>query len=127
MLLSVFMLASCAQNDQLPTFGEEKYYEVPNSSVRYSHLEFGNVICDGKQAVFINFNSDYPVDRVAAKGSLLDQNGNVIYTFDEGITFSSTNKPELPVRIEKELIKSVRSVSFTEIKAYTKNKINFQN
>ena len=98
---------------------------IPQDSIRYTGLKFGNVIDEGKQAVFLNFNSAYLVIKIEIEGVLLDKNGNTIYTFDTTMEFGSpTKKPEVSIRIDANLIKSVKSASFTKIKGYTKEEIS---
>lgn len=70
--------------------------------------------------MFFNFASDYTVTKMEIAGTLLDKDGNVIYSFDKSITFgTSSYNPEFSIRIDKELIKKVTNVSFAKIKAYT--------
>ena len=111
-------LSSCASShEDLP---KQTANEIPEQSITYTNFTFGNVIQDGKQAVFFNFASDYTVAKMEIAGTLLDKDGNVIYSFDESITFgTSSYNPEFAIRIDKELIKKVKNVSFAKIKAYT--------
>ena len=98
---------------------------VPTSSIRYTNFYMGNVIDDGKRAVYINFVSDYKVTKIEGAGKLLDQNGNQIYEFDTSLNFSSpTKSPKLIISVEANFIKKIKSVSFTKIKAYTKEAIS---
>ena len=95
-------------------------YTIPEGSIKYTHLEYGNVIQDGKQAIFLNFVSDYAVTELEIAGALLDNNGNEIYAFDTGVRFGTPSAdPDLAIKIESNLIKNVKSVSFTKITAYT--------
>ena len=97
---------------------------IPQNNIRYTYFEFGNVIDEGKQAVFFNFSSDYIVSEMEIAGVLLDINGNTIYTFDTTTTFGSSSKnPKPHIRIDANLIKNVVSASFTEIKAYTTEEV----
>ena len=99
--------------------------EIPEQSINYTNFTFGNVIQDGKQAVFFNFVSDYTVTKMETAGTLLDKNGNIIHSFDTAMTFGiPSDNPELAIRIDKELIKKVKNVSFTKIKAYTTEEID---
>lgn len=106
-------------------FNKEPTNIIPQDSISYTSLEFGNVIDEGKQAVFLNFNSAYLVTKIEMEGVLLDKNGNTIYTFDTTMNLGSpSNKPKVPIRIDANLIKSVKSASFTKIKGYTKEQIS---
>ena len=111
-------LSSCAPfHEDLP---KQTANEIPEQSITYTNFTFGNVIQDGKQAVFFNFASDYTVTKMEIAGTLLDKDGNVIHSFDESITFgTSSYNPEFAIRIDEELIKKVMNVSFTKMKAYT--------
>ncbi|MBO7292340.1 MAG: hypothetical protein J6V07_00215, partial [Clostridia bacterium] len=72
-----------------------------------------------------NFVSDYTVTKMETAGTLLDKNGNIIHSFDTAMTFGTpSDNPELAIRIDKELIKKVKNVSFTKIKAYTTEEID---
>ena len=114
----LFSLGACSGSN------EEKRNMIPQNNIRYTYLEFGNVIDEGKQAVFFNFSSDYIVSEMEIAGVLLDINGNTIYTFDTTTTFGSPSKnPEPHIRIDANLIKNVVSASFTEIKAYTTEEV----
>ena len=115
LLVSIFSSCESYKKPQKQTPNE-----IPEQNINYTNFTFGNVIQDGKQAVFFNFASDYTVTKMEIAGTLLDKDGNVIHSFDTSMTFGSpSNDPELAIRIEKELIKNVKSVSFTKIKAYT--------
>ncbi len=116
-------LSSCASShEDLP---KQTANEIPEQSITYTNFTFGNVIQDGKQAVFFNFASDYTVTKMEIAGTLLDKDGNVIHSFDESITFgTSSYNPEFAIRIDKELIKKVTNVSFTKMKAYTTQELN---
>ncbi len=119
----LFSFASCFNTDF--TSGTEKINTIPQNNITYTHLEFGNVIDEGKQAVFLNFSSDYSVTKMEIAGSLLDKSGNSIYSFDSSINFVNPSKiPEFPIRIDASLINDVRSVNFTKITAYTTQEIN---
>ncbi len=121
-LFSFVLLCSCTA---CFNSNEETTNIIPQDSISYTSLEFGNVIYEGKQAVFLNFNSAYPVIKIEIEGVLLDKNGNTIYTFDTTMNFGSpSNNPDVPIRIDANLIKSVKSASFTKIKGYTKEEIS---
>ena len=125
LLLSFVFL--CSFSSCLNT-NEEKINTIPQNNINYTHLEFGNVIDEGKRAVFFNFTSDYIVSKMEIEGILLDRSGNTIYTFDNAISFGSpSNNPEFPITIDENLVKSVSSVSFTKIKAYTTQELNSNN
>ena len=104
---------------------EQAPNEIPEQNINYTNFTFGNVIQDGKQAVFLNFVSDYIVSKMEITGNLLDKSGNVIHSFDESITFGNPSyNPEMHIRIEAELVKYVADVSFTKIIAYTTQEVN---
>ena len=120
LLVSIF--SSCESYEkpqkQTPT-------EIPEQSINYTYYTFGNVIQDGKQAVFFNFVSDYTITKLEVAGSLLDKDNNAIHSFDTSMNFGTPSKnPELAIRIDKDLISKVKSVSFTKIKAYTTEETN---
>ena len=116
-------LSSCApSHEDLP---KQTANEIPEQSITYTNFTFGNVIQDGKQAVFFNFVSDYTITKLEVAGSLLDKDNNAIHSFDNSMNFGTPSKnPELGIRIDKDLISKVKSVSFTKIKAYTTEEIN---
>ena len=121
LLVAVLTFFSCAvpQNSN-----KELMNEIPKDNISYINFTFGNVIDEGKQAVFFNFNSDYTVSKIEFAGALLDGDGNVIYSFDTSMNFGTQScNPEPVIRIEADLIKSVKSVSFSKVKAYTKEEI----
>lgn len=125
LILSVFSLLwlpSCSSNT---TSNNDKSSIIPQENISYTNFTVGNVIQDGKQALFFNFVSDYTVTKMEIAGTLLDKEENAIHSFDVSRTFSAPSyNPELHVRIDKGLIKYVNSVTFTQIKAYTTEKIN---
>lgn len=120
-LLTLFLysLSSCVYSKK------QTINEIPEQSIAYTNFTFGNVIQDGKQAVFFNFVSDYAVTKMEIAGTLLDKDGNAIHSFDTSMTFGTPSyNPEPAIRIEKDLIKNVKSVSFKKTKAYTTQNIN---
>ena len=120
-IITLFTLTSCITSDRT---NEAKEYEIPSNSINYIKFSFGNVIYEGKRAVFFEFASDYPVSKMEYSGSLLDANGNILFTFEETTNFSSPSKnPEAYVRVDQALANKVRSVTFSKIKAYTTEKI----
>ena len=120
-MLCIFTLCSCTSDINSE---KEKINKIPEQSIKYVDLEFGNVIQDDKQAVFLNFASDYTVIKIDVSGNLLDKNGDVVHTFDTAMQFGSPSKnPEMYIRIEAGLIKYVKSVSFTKIDAYTNEEV----
>ena len=129
-LLSIFILLTLL----VSTFSSCESYEkpqkqtpneIPEQNIYYTNFTFGNVIQDGKQAVFFNFVSDYTITKLEVAGSLLDKDNNAIHSFDNSMNFGTPSKnPELGIRIDKDLISKVKSVSFTKIKAYTTEEIN---
>ena len=119
----LYFCASCSNfNDN-----DEKINVIPQNNISYTHLEFGNVVDEGKQAVFFNFSSDFIVIKMEINGVLLDKSGDTIYSFDTALTFSSPSiNPKFPIRIDANLIKNVNSAAFTKIKAYTTQEVNFR-
>jgi len=123
LIVSIFLILPACNTQQKTN--EEKLNLIPEGKISYTHFEIGNVIQDGKQAVFFNFSSDYTVNKIEIAGNLLDINGNTIYIFDTKMTFGTpTKNPEPSTRIEKDLIKQITSVSFTKITAYTAEEVN---
>ena len=118
-------LLSCASShEELP---KQTANEIPEQSITYTNFTFGNVIQDGKQAIFLVFVSDYTITKMEIAGTLLDKNGNAIHSFDTSMTLGIPSyNPKLAIRIEKDLIKNVKSVSFTKIKAYTMEKVDLK-
>ena len=122
--LALGLLSSCTYSKYNEDTPEQTANEIPEQSITYTNFTFGNVIQDGKQAVYFNFLSDYTVTKIEIAGTLADKNGNIIHSFDTLITFGSpSNNPGVPITIDKELIKKVKSTSFTKIKAYTTEEI----
>lgn len=120
--LMLFIFSSCVSNNDSK---KETLNEIPEQSITYTNFTFGNVIQDGKQAIFLNFASDYTVDKIEIAGTLLDKEKNGIHFFETSRTFdTSPYNPELFIRIEAGLVKYVESVSFTKIKAYTTQSIS---
>lgn len=120
LLVSIFSSCESYEKPQKQTPNE-----IPEQSINYTYYTFGNVIQDGKQAVFFNFVSDYTITKLEIVGSLLDKDNNAIHSFDTSTNFGTPSKnPELTIRIDKDLISKVKSVSFTKIKAYTTEEIN---
>lgn len=120
--LMLFIFSSCVSNNDS---NKETLNEIPEQSITYTNFTFGNVIQDGKQAIFLNFASDYTVDKIEIAGTLLDKEKNGIHFFETSRTFDTPlYNPELFIRIETGLVKYVESVSFTKIKAYTTQSIS---
>ena len=120
LLVSIFSSCESYEKPQKQTQNE-----IPEQNINYTNFTFGNVIQDGKQAVFFNFVSDYTITKLEVVGSLLDKDNNAIHSFDTSMNFGTPSKnPELAIRIDKDLISKVKSVSFTKIKAYTTEEIN---
>lgn len=121
--ISLFVLLSCNSNRN--SNEEEKEFLIPEESIKYSGLSFGNVIQDGKQSVLLGFVSDYRVTKIEYAGNLLDYSGTTIYSFDSSVLFGSPSKePHISVRVDSGLLKYIRSASFTKIVAYTDEKVN---
>lgn len=120
--LMLFIFSSCVFNNDSK---KETLNEIPEQSITYTNFTYGNVIQDGKQAIFLNFASDYTVDKIEIAGTLLDKEKNGIHYFETSRTFDTPSyNPELFIRIEAGLVKYVESVSFTKIKAYTTQSIS---
>lgn len=121
-ILMLFVLSSCGfDNDSK----KETSNEIPEQCITYTNFTFGNVIQDGKQAIFFNFASDYTVTKIEIAGALLNKDKNSIHSFETSLTFATPSyNPELSLRIEAGLVKYVESVSFTKIKAYTTQSIS---
>ena len=120
--LMLFIFSSCVSNNDSK---KETLNEIPEQSITYTNFTFGNVIQDGKQAIFLNFASDYTVDKIEIAGTLLDKEKNGIHFFETSRTFDTPPyNLELYIRIEAGLVKYVESVSFTKIKAYTTQSIS---
>ena len=120
-IISLSILTSCFACTSLT----DKEILIPEKDIIYTDFDLGNVIFEEKRAVFLNFSSTYTVTKLEVAGSLLDVNGEVIENFDTTMSFGTpSNKPDLSISIDDNLVKKVRSVHFTKIKAYTKDKIN---
>ena len=101
LLVSIFSSCESYEKPQKQTQNE-----IPEQNINYTNFTFGNVIQDGKQAMFLNFVSDYIVSKMEITGTLLDKTGNVIHSFDESITFENPSyNPEMHIRIEAGLVK----------------------
>lgn len=119
MLISLSFCFSCSGGDT-----EGKKYVVPEQSISYTGLSRGNVIDEGKIAFYINFSSEYEVIEIEGKGSLVDINGNTVQSFDTSLFFNKgTKNPKLIVRVDESVFTRIVSVSLTEVKAYTTEKI----
>lgn len=124
-ILMLFVLSSCGSDNDSK---QEASNEIPEQCITYTNFTFGNVIQDGKQAIFLNFASDYTVTKIEIAGALLDKDENSIHSFETSLTFATPSyNPELSVRIEVGLVKYIESVSFTKIKAYTAQSIGANN
>lgn len=124
-ILMLFVLSSCESHDDS---NKKALNTIPEQSIAYTNFTFGNVIQDGKQAIFFNFVSDYTVTKIEIAGTLLDKDENVIHSFETSTTFGTPSyNPEMYLRIEAGLVKYVKSVSFTKIKAYTTQSISENN
>ena len=49
---------------------DKKSIEIPENNITYVRLSIGNVIQDGKQAIFFKFASDYTVTKIEIAGTL---------------------------------------------------------
>ena len=113
-VLVVFILLA------LSSCASDNLKEVPEDSITYSHFECGNAVdVDGTVAVYLNFDSDYAVNKIEIAGALLDWKGNEIHTFDATMNMDPSYSPVSIVFVDKDVVRSVRSVSFGKIKAYT--------
>ena len=120
----LFVFSYCESHDDSK---KEPSNAIPEQSIAYTNFTFGNVIQDGKQAIFFNFVSDYTVTKIEIAGTLLDKDENVIHSFETSMTFGTPSyNPEMPLRIEAGLVKYVKSVSFTKIKAYTMEEVDLK-
>lgn len=109
--LSVFLLYSCSGTN-LNT--------IPEQNIRYTNLYTGNVIDDGEIAVFLNFDSDFPVSEMEIEGDLLDRNGRSIHKFDTKMTFQSpSDEPSIVVFVSSDIVTKISTASIGQIKAYT--------
>ena len=107
---------------------ETKEYLIPEENIKYLYLELGNVIQDGKRAIFFHFSSDYLVSRMEIAGTLTDLSGNTIHSFENSLTFSTPSyTPEMSIRTDADIVKSTNGVSFATIKAYTQQNIGTDN
>ncbi len=122
MTFAIFSLTFCSACQD---GNSQKMNLIPEQNIKYSHIEIGNVIQDGKQAVFLNFKSDYTVEKIEYAGVLLDKEGNTICTFDKELNFGNPScNVSATILIDYKLIKNVKSVSFTKVNAYTTEKIS---
>lgn len=122
LIFALCILTSCTsyEKNKKPTINE-----IPKQSIIYINFTLGNVIQEGKRAIFFNFVSDYTVTKMEIAGTLLDKDENVIHTFDASINFgASSYRPEFPLSIDANLVRCVKSVSFTKTKAYTTQSLN---
>ena len=121
LLFSIFMSFSfiaCSNHDSTKV--------VPDNNIKYQSYFFGNVIDEGRQAVFLCFSSDYSIVKIEITGEMLNRTGNSIYDFEECMTFSSPTKSPRPVvLVDCSLINNIKSVRFTKIVAYTEDELNF--
>ena len=123
LLLFSFVLLCCCTG--CLGSNEKKENIIPQNNISYTHLEIGNVIDEGMQTVFLNFSSDYVVTRMEIEGALLDENGNSIFVFNKELTIVTPLKYlGFPIRVDANLIKNIKSASFTKIIAYTTQEIN---
>lgn len=103
---------------------EQLLYEIPEQNIEYQGFEFGNVIDDGKRAIFFKFNSDYTVVQMEIAGVVIATNGDTLYEFDFSTNFSNVpTNPRPAIRLDKDLIIRVSYISFTKILAYTSEDI----
>ncbi len=122
--LVLYALSSCESYEDPK---KQTTNEIPEQSINYTNFTFGNVIQDGKQAIFFNFVSDYTVTQIEVAGALLDIDKNVIHSFETSMTFGSPSfNPELAIRVESGLIKHVKSASFSKIKAHTTEQVDLK-
>lgn len=115
---SLTVLCSCVN----PNDPDE--YKIPEQNIEYTYFTLGNVIQDGKRAVFFNFESNYTITKIEFTGYLLNSNGQAIHSFDSSISLGNGNKkPEVAIRVDADIVYDISSVSFTKIIAYTTEKI----
>ncbi len=123
-ILIIFMFSLCfilpACKDTTP-----KENLVPENSINYEGIGLGNVIHEGKRAIYLYFSSEYSITRIEASGFLLSPTGQRVFPFNDNISLSpSTTNPAFTIMIDASLASSVSSASFTNIKAYTHSKID---
>lgn len=115
-------LCSC---NFLPSGTDKSENIIPEQNISYEKFTMGNVIDEGKRAIFINFSSDYAVSKIEVAGSFLDINGNEVYKFSINKEFTTqTKNPEIYERIDAKLTNNIYSIKFTTIKAFTTETIN---
>lgn len=121
-LIMLFSLGACTPFQDSK---KETVNEIPEQSITYTNFTLGNVIQDGKRAMFLNFASDYKVTKMEIAGTLLDKNETALHSFDTSMAFANPSyNPEMYIRIESGLVNYIKSVSFTKIKAYTTQELN---
>lgn len=121
-LLLLSTLFSCVP-DVKPA--KETSNRIPMNSINYVRFTLGNVIQDGKRAIFFEFISDYAVTKIELVGELLDKNGDAIYSFDTAMNYTNPSRnPEFAIRIDKNLVESVNSVRFAKIAAHTNETVS---
>lgn len=121
-LLLLSTLFSCV-SDVKPA--KETSNRIPINSINYVRFTLGNVIQDGKRAIFFEFVSDYAVTKIELAGELLNKNGEAIYSFDTAMSYTNPSRnPEFAIRIDKNLVESVNSVRFAKIAAYTNETVS---
>ena len=127
LLISVLLIILCAfcSCSVFSQGSEERASNlIPEDNIRFKNYSIGNVIDEGKQAIFFRFVSEYSVMRIEATGVLLDGSGETIYTFDYSSGIGAPSKtPEIFIRVEADVVKKVKSVSITSLKAYTSEDI----
>lgn len=116
-----FILPACKEN-------EPKENLVPESSINYVGIGLGNVIDEGKRAIFIYFSCEYPITKLKASGFLLNPSGQTVLTFNETTTLSpARTNPSIVIRVDTNIVYNISSASITSIKAYTKSNIEQTN
>ena len=119
---SLTVLCSCVN----PNDPDE--YKIPEQNIEYTYFTLGNVIDNGKRAVFFNFESDYIVTKMEFAGNLMNSSGQVIHSFDSSTNLGNGKiNPEVAISIDADIAKNVRSVSFSKLNAFTTEKIESAN
>ncbi len=114
--LVFFLLCSCEKSSSY----EKQMDLISDQDITYNCLQLGNVIDDGKIAVFLNFTSKYKVDKMELKGALLDRKGNAVYVFDDSTTFATPSlETKFIIMVDKALLGKISEASFVKINAYT--------
>ncbi len=119
----VLSLVSCDKENIGKTEIEE-YNIIPDYNISYIGFSKGNVIQDGKQALFLKFSSDYNVIKMNASGHLLDISGAVIYDFSTVTIATNSKNPEIHIREDYSIIQSTVNVIIDNVNSYTNENLD---